>query len=68
MSHTITGYRKLNVDELDAIEQLKALEDQILKKLEEIAQSPNDVHMLGLAKTGIQQGFMWAVRGVARPG
>lgn len=64
----IEGYRDLNIDEIDAMNQLKALEKKILSKLEEINEDPNDKRAIALAKTNIQQGFMWAVRAVARPG
>lgn len=64
----IAGYRALNVDEIDAMNQLKTLESTVLAKIEQLATSPfNDQRWLNIAKTHIQQGFMAAVRGVARP-
>lgn len=64
----ITGYRALNVDEIDAMNQLKSLEKDVLDKLTQLSNSPfNDAHWLSIAKTHIQQGFMAAVRAVARP-
>lgn len=64
----INGYRSLNVDEIDAMNQLKSLEVDVLNKLAELSNSPvNDMRWLSIAQTQIQQGFMAAVRAVARP-
>lgn len=68
MTEKIAGYRELDVDELDAINQLKSLEADVLVLLTQLAASDrNDMRWLSIGKTQIQQGFMAAVRAVAQP-
>lgn len=64
----ITGYRELNVDEIDAVEQLKSREADVMKLLLALSDSnENDPRWLAIAKTNIQQGFMAAIRSVTKP-
>jgi hypothetical protein len=64
----ITGYRDLTQEEIDMMNEGKALAEQcgaFIAKLESIEST--DKRSVALGKTSLQQGFMWAIRGVARP-
>ncbi len=64
----IIGYRDLSQDEIDLMNEGKALAEQcgaFIKKLEN--NSDTDKRNVALGKTNLQQGFMWAIRSVARP-
>ena len=64
----IIGYRDLTQQEIDLMNEGKAISVQcgeFIKKLEALADS--DKRCVALGKTNMQQGFMWAIRGIARP-
>lgn len=64
----ITGYRDLSQAEIDAMNEIKALEAQageLMKRVQGI--DGVDSRHLALARTNLQQGFMWFVRAVAKP-
>lgn len=64
----IKGYRDLSQDEIDLINEAKALAEQcgaLISKLQSI--DSNDQRCITLGKTKLQEGFMWAIRGVAQP-
>ncbi|TNC80691.1 MAG: hypothetical protein C9356_12385 [Oleiphilus sp.] len=64
----ITGYRDLSQDEIDLMNEGKALAEQCheyIAKLE--ANEKTDKRCVAIGKTNLQQGFMWAIRGVAQP-
>lgn len=64
----ITGYRDLSQSEIDGMNSIKALEADagaLFKQVSEIADV--DPRLLALAKTNLQQGFMWFVRSIAKP-
>lgn len=64
----ITGYRDLSQVEIDAMNEIKALEAQageLMKRVQNI--EGVDSRHLALARTNLQQGFMWFVRSVAKP-
>ena len=79
----ITGYRDLSQDEIDLMNEVKEHAEntkRLLNKVKhvrelEIAMKENisddqfneSLRCLALAKTNLQQGFMWAVRAVALP-
>lgn len=67
--HTkIKGYRDLSQVEIDLMNEGKELAEQcrlFIEKLEE--NSDTDKRNVELGKTNLQQGFMWAIRSVARP-
>lgn len=61
----IEGYRDLNEGEIEAMNRLKLIEKDVLRILTEL---PNpDGRWLAIGKTHIQQGFMAAVRSIAKP-
>lgn len=64
----ITGYRDLTQSEIDGMNSIKALEagtGDLFKQISEI--EGVDPLLLELAKTNLQQGFMWFVRAIAKP-
>ena len=65
----IIGYRDLSQEEIDLMNEGKVLAEQcgaFIAKLEAI--DSVDKRCVALGKTNLQQGFMWAIRGVAKPG
>ena len=64
----IEGYRDLTQAEIDLMNEGKALAKQCgeyIAKLEGIENI--DKRCVEIGKTQLQQGFMWAIRGVAQP-
>jgi hypothetical protein len=64
----IKGYRDLSQEEIDLMNEGKALAEKcgaLIDRLE--ALDSTDKRSIALGKTNLQQGFMWAVRGVAQP-
>lgn len=65
----IAGYRDLTQDEIDLMNEGKALADRcgaFIMKLDTLPDT--DKRCVALGRTNLQQGFMWAIRAVARPG
>lgn len=64
----IKGYRALSQDEIDLMNEGKALAEQCGAYLEKLmANECTDKRAVALGKTNLQQGFMWAIRGIAQP-
>lgn len=71
----IKGYRDLSQEEINLMNEAKALGEQIgalVDKLDsaDFAQTSDQVpdkRSLALAKTNLQQGMMWLVRSIAKP-
>ncbi len=67
----IIGHNTLTEDELVAINEIKELAikcGEAVEKLESEGQLLQiDKRSLSLAKTNLQQGFMWATRAIAKP-
>lgn len=64
----IKGYRDLSQEEIDLMNEGKNLAEkcgEFITKLE--ANAETDKRNVALGKTNLQQGFMWAIRGVAKP-
>ena len=64
----IKGYRDLSQEEIDLMNEGKALAEKcgaFIDKLE--ANESTDKRNIAIGKTNLQQGFMWAIRGVAQP-
>ena len=64
----IQGYRDLSQEEIDLMNEGKALAQQcgdFIAKLEAIEST--DKRNVALGKTNLQQGFMWAIRAVEQP-
>lgn len=65
----IKGYRDLSQAEIDAMNKGKELAAQVGAWIDELqAQGAVlDQRAVALGKTNLQQGFMWAIRGIAQP-
>ena len=70
----ITGYRDLTQDEIDLMNEGKALAEQVgnfIGKLEVTSAQTGghaiDLRWVSIGKTQLQQGFMAVIRGIARP-
>lgn len=65
----ITGYRELTQGEIDLMNEGKALAEQCDAFITKLIHTPEvDQRCIAIGKTNLQQGFMWAIRGVAKPG
>lgn len=64
----IKGYRDLSQDEIDLMNEGKDLAAQCEAYIAKLEANPDtDKRCVALGKTNLQQGLMWAIRGVARP-
>ena len=64
----IKGYRDLSQEEINLMNEGKALAEQCGIYIEKLmADEGTDKRSVALGKTNLQQGFMWAIRGVAQP-
>lgn len=64
----ITGYRELSQEEINLMNEGKALAEQVGAYIEKLQAAPGlDQRAVALGKTHMQTGFMWAIRGVAQP-
>jgi len=64
----IKGYRDLSQEEIDLMNECKNLASkcgELIEKLQGL--ESNDQRCVSLGKTKLQEGFMWAIRGVAQP-
>lgn len=64
----ITGYRDLSQDEIDTMNTIKSMAvavGDIISAMED--SDVVDLRWVAIAKTQLQQGFMAAVRAVAKP-
>lgn len=64
----IKGYRDLSESEIQAMNEGKALAEQVGAWIEKLHADPSlDQRSVDLAKTNLQQGFMWGIRSIAQP-
>lgn len=64
----IKGYRTLSIDEISAMNTIKDLSVSCGDIVLWLENMPNvDQRCVDLAKANLQQGFMWAIRAIARP-
>jgi len=64
----IKGYRDLSQEEIDLMNEGKELAEKcgvFIDKL--MATDSADKRNVALGKINLQQGFMWAIRGIAKP-
>lgn len=67
-SAPITGYRSLTQEEVDTINDLKALAVQVGVEVENIFNREGvDKRWAAIARTDLQTGFMALIRAVAQP-
>ena len=64
----ITGYRQLTDEEKALMSEIKQKGNEVGELLNKLAEMDGlDKRAINIAKTEIQTGFMWAIRGVAQP-
>ena len=64
----ISGYRDLSQSEIDGMNSIKSLEVDVGELFKQISEIQGvDQRSMALAKTNLQQGFMWFVRAIAKP-
>lgn len=64
----ISGYRDLNQDEIDGINEIKEAEIKLGALYRQIVQSANpNARWASIAKTHFEEGFSALVRSIARP-
>lgn len=64
----IKGYRDLSQEEIDLMNEGKALAEQVGQYIEKLQATEGlDQRSVALGKTHLQTGFMWTIRGVAQP-
>lgn len=64
----ITGYRDLSQEEIDLMNEGKALAEQCGAFIAKLESNPDtDKRNVALGRTNLQQGFMWAIRGISKP-
>lgn len=64
----IKGYRELNEEEIQMMNDAKALAEQVGKLVEQLECHPDtDKRWVAESKTNLQTGFMQLIRGVAKP-
>jgi hypothetical protein len=64
----IRGYRDLSPDEVGRMNGIKRISESVGGMIEELQQHEGaDQRWVAIAKTHLQQGFMAAVRAVAKP-
>ncbi len=64
----VAGYQPQSDDRVQTVNTAKALEERVLRHLDTIMAHPDyDKRMIAIARTGIQEAFMWANRAVFQP-
>ena len=64
----ITGYRELSAEEIAAMNEVKAKAVEVGALIQRLQAMPGlDQRAVAIAKTELQTGFMWVVRGIAQP-
>jgi hypothetical protein len=64
----IIGYRELSEEEIDLMNESKALAEQCGAFIDKLTAIESiDKRCVSLGKTNLQQGFMWTIRSIAQP-
>lgn len=64
----ITGYRQLTYEEVELMNEGKALAEQVGAYIDKLsANQDTDKRWVNVGKTQLQQGFMAAIRSIAKP-
>jgi hypothetical protein len=65
----VAGYQPQTDDKVQTVNRAKELEERVLRHLDGLAaDKAHDQRMVAIARTGIQEAFMWANRAVFQPG
>lgn len=64
----VEGYRPQQTAAVDLVNENKRLEEEVLRAMDSAAMSPEiDKWMLALARTNLEQSFMWFNRAIFKP-
>lgn len=64
----IKGYRELSQEEINRMNDVKALAEECGKVVEMLRQTPGlDQRWVSIGATDLQRGFMAVIRGIAQP-
>lgn len=64
----VSGYVAQSDERVATVNRAKELEERVLRHLDDLAaDQATDKRMVALARTGIQEAFMWANRAVFQP-
>ncbi len=64
----VAGYQPQSGDKVATVNRAKELEERCLRHLDDLVKETcHDGRMIALARTGIQEAFMWANRAVFQP-
>jgi hypothetical protein len=64
----VSGYQAQSDERVQTVNRAKELEERVLRHLDALsADTANDQRMVAIARTGIQEAFMWANRAVFQP-
>lgn len=63
----IKGYRELSAEEIQAMNDIKAIGIQLGDMIEKLEGTDADQRWVAIAKTDLQKGIMSLVRSVAKP-
>jgi hypothetical protein len=64
----VAGYKPQNAAAVDAVNQNKRLEENVLRVLDALAANPDtDKRWLAIGRTSIEQGFMAVNRAIFKP-
>jgi hypothetical protein len=64
----VAGYQPQSDDKVQTVNRAKELEERVLRHLDNLKDTVADQRMVAIARTGIQEAFMWANRAVFQPG
>jgi hypothetical protein len=66
----VSGYTPQTQSAVDLVNKNKEVEERVLRRLDELGELPHgvvDPRMYALARTGIQEAFMWLNRSIFKP-
>ena len=64
----VRGYVSQSDENVEIVNQNKELEELVLRQMDTMASIPEyDQHMISIARTNLQQSFMWLNRAVFQP-
>ena len=63
----LKGYRQLSQGEIDTLNRIKDKAEEISVLFDELEGAAPDQRWLAIARTTLQQGFMFLIRAIAKP-
>lgn len=64
----VAGYTPQSAEQIDLVNENKRLEEQVLRVIDRLGSQPSiDQRSLAVARTNVEQAFMWLNRAVFKP-